>query len=295
MQPSEELYYHNLYYQYAGVIDSVVERYAEKCPECRDDLRFEAIAVFWEACRTYDPNHASGASFKTWLVNQLRSITSVLKKGARGPTRLKGVQGMSVIPVRRLAQNFTRNPKDDIRDPVGLSDASEKWYLQEYGSQLVNGEETDGFPPEMQAYINALKGDSLKIFKDFCEGRFDSVQQTQYMSRKRIRKLETLNPVKIYRRLYRQEGWSLERVRNAWRGLSGVFASYMSATVPSMVCDPKFIHKPKKKTKCRKWLDSFKERHGITYGVYRNLVQKGVIPRLAKDDVSMDLSVYVTA
>ena len=40
--------------------------------------------------------------------------------------------------------------------------------------------------------------------------------------------------MKMYRRKYMAMGWSLERVKNAWKGLRGMFRNYLKGKLPSM-------------------------------------------------------------
>ena len=40
--------------------------------------------------------------------------------------------------------------------------------------------------------------------------------------------------------------------------------------------------KKNKPSACHKWLESFKQRHGMTYGIYRGLVKRGMLPRIGK-------------
>lgn len=288
MQPTEELYY-----KYAGVITSVVNKYARKCPDVEEELFLQAQLVFCQACLSYDPNHPSKASFETWLRNQLKSITSVINKATHGPSLLKSTNA-SAVTVSMLAQNISR---EEDEDPTDISDVATKWFIEEYGDNLSNGTNNGDYPSEMKPYIEALTGDSLRVFQDFCKGKFELKPQ-KFMTIAKRRAREVLNPIRLYRRLYRKEGWSLERVRNAWRGLRGIFSSYTSGKLPVMFCNPKFAQarpkkrQPRKESRCSNWYFGFEKQHGITYGTYRSLVKRGIIPRLGKDDNDTDLSMY---
>lgn len=303
-----------LYYRYAGVITSVVNHYAIDCPSVRDELLLEAQLVFCQACLTYDPNHESGASFETWLRQKLQAITYIIKKATRGPNMIKLPKtkepvNNSVVTVSMLAQNIS---KLDDEDPVDISDASPNWYLEEYGKKNDLGTEIGEFPMEMQPYIESLKGDSLRIFQDFCRGRFNLKPQ-KFMTIAKKKAREVLNPNRLHRRVYMHEGWSLERVKVAWKGLSSVFRNYINGQLPCMVIskewqkdvvkpvcnEPAVVQQeeivtkqPRKESRSSVWYFGFEKRHGITYGMYRNLVKRGVIPRLKKGEDNLNLSYY---
>lgn len=282
-----------LYYKYAGVITSVVNSYAWDCPkDIQDEMMLQAELVFCEACLSYDPDHPSKASFETWLRNQLKSITCVIRKASKGPSLLKNCNA-SAVTVNMLAQNISRE-EDEDEDPVDISDVTPNWVLEDYSAKLLNGVDHCEFPEEMHPYIKALQGDSLRIFQDFCRGKFNLKPQ-KFMTVAKRKAREVLNPTRLYRRLYMQEGWSLERVRNAWRGLRGVFNAYNKGTFPMLVCDPKFrpadVASEITKSNNPRYIN-FAKRHKISYWNYKALVKRGIIPELAKGEENLDLSIY---
>lgn len=295
MQPTEELYY-----KYAGVLTSVVNKYAYGCPKevqdyVQDELFLQAQLVFCQACLSYDPNHPSGASFETWLRNQLKSITAIKNKAKHGPNLLKSCS--TPLVQMQTIKDVVAKSRDEDDDKTDISDFTESWYLENYEQNLSNGTENMEFPEDMIPYIKALRGDSLRIFQDFCRRRFDLTPPNN-LTRAKIRAREYLNPIRLYRRVYMHEGWTLDRVRNAWRGLRGIFRNYMTGKLPASICDPKFNPVPKK-SRARKesrsstWYFHFEERHGITYGLYRSLKNRGIIPPLdKKTDQYLDLSMY---
>lgn len=295
MQPTDELYY-----KYAGVLTSVAYQYARECPKevqkyVRDEMFLQAQLVFCEACLSYNPDHPSGASFETWLRNQLQSITSIKNKAKRGPNLLKSCN--TPLVQMQTIENVVSQSKDEDNDKTDISDFTASWYIEEYGNNLSNGTDKMEFPSEMLPYIKALQGDSLRIFQDFCRRRFDLTPPNN-LTRAKIRAREHLNPMRLYRRVYMKEGWSLERVRNAWRGLRGIIRSYMTGKLPASVCSSQFAPMPKqskvrKESRSSTWYFHFEERHGITYGLYRSLKNKGIIPPLdKKKDQYLDLSMY---
>ena len=286
MKPTTELYY-----KYAGVITSVVNSYAWNCPKyIKDELQLQAELVFCEACLSYDPNHPSKASFETWLRNQLKSITRVISKAAHGPSLVKD-GGQSVMTINMLARNISRK-KDE--DPLDISDTASKWYLNDYSDNLLKGLGDSEYPEEIYPYIKALNEDALQIFQDFCKGKFMLTPQ-KFMTIAKRKAREVLNPTRLYRRLYMQEGWSLERVRKAWKDLCSVISSYRMGTLPSHVytSGSRTSNGPSETAKCtnRRYND-FEKRHKISYGSYRSLVKRGIIPKLSKGDKDLDLSIY---
>ena len=39
---------------------------------------------------------------------------------------------------------------------------------------------------------------------------------------------------------------------------------------------------PKKASQCHKWLENFKAKHGMPYGIYRGMVKRGLLPPIGK-------------
>lgn len=223
----------------------------------------------------------------------MQSITSLINKASTGPSHIKGTN-QSVVPMSVIEQTYATSSEDD--DPVEISNVADSSVVREYGENLESTDASD-FPPDMMPYIHALKGDSLRIFQDFCEGKFE-LMPPKFMTVAKRKARECLNPIRIYRRVYIKEGWSLERVRNAWRGLQGIFSCYCNNKLPALLCSPKFAQASTEENsseKRAKWLDSFKARHGITYGAYRSLRKKGLIPAVDKDNLNEDFSKYALA
>lgn len=266
MQPTDELYY-----KYAGVIDSVVHYYSRKCPDLADELFLQAQYVFCTACLSYDPNHAKGASFETWLRRQLQSITHVITKASKGPSTVEDVT-KSAVTWSVLEESRNNHHNDDLEALEDLADVASQEYVKEYGANLEN-EENLGYPPEMIPYIKALTGDALQIFNDYCQGKFElGVPFNMPLERQKAR--EVLNPNRLHRRLYSKEGWSLDRVRTAWLNLTNVFNNYRTGKIPAMVN----LVKASNTTKSSGWLDRFKEKHNMPYSAYRNKVKRGLLP-----------------
>ncbi len=291
-----------LYYQYAGVISSVVKQYAKKCPDLKDELFLQAQLVFCQACLSYDPHHKSGASFETWLRNKLKSITGIIKKAAHGPCLLKGVGSPYALTWSAIEKEYT--DKDRSGDKKDQSKQLTTLLMDEYTSRINDCIDGDSeYPDELLPYFNALKGDALQVFKDFCNGAFERAP-TKGMTMDEKKELMRLNPMKLYRRLYKEKGWSIARVTNAWRNLHGIMEAYINGTIPTSVCTKKYVHRlrktyprrvngPNENSRCSKWYFDFEQRHKITYGIYRILKKKGVIPPLDKNrDKNLDLSKY---
>lgn len=208
----------DLYYKYAGIITSVVNRYATYCPDLRDDLYGEALLVFCDACKSYDPNHTSKAAFSTWLYRQLQSISRVMDKAINGP-----------VPEAHL-----HCPSADIPFQDALSVVAPAHSLDTYTDSLQQYTSSD-FPSDMHKYLDTLRGDSFTIFQDFINGRLDSAPDKYgTISLERKRQKTYLNPTKLYIRRYKRLGWSIDRVRNAWLDVSRVVSSYINGTHPSL-------------------------------------------------------------
>lgn len=243
MQPTDELYY-----KYAGVIDSVVRHYSRKCPDLADELFLQAQYVFCTACLSYNPSHSAGASFETWLRRQLQSITHIITRASKGPSMIVGID-KSVITWGVLEDAWHNASKTDSEPLEDLADVANSQYVKEYGSNLET-EDSLGYPPEMIPYIKALTGDSLRIFEDYCQGKFElSLPFNMPLERQKAR--EVLNPTRLHRRLYSKEGWSLDRVRKAWDGLVRMFDNYRKEKMPIMIIVSRESKKPTRSRKIK--------------------------------------------
>lgn len=302
MHPTDELYY-----QYASVIESVAKKYAMACPDIDtdknlyDDLVAQANYVFCLSCLSYDPDYRTPdgrkASFETWLRDNLKSLTRVLDKRMHGPCALRGCDN----PRWELETEIfaEQNKSEDKSKRVEeFTETSSSWYLSGYGKALDMGNECREYPKDMQPYIDALKGDPLTIFKDFCS-EIVAKESAKSLSRTERNRLNSLNPKKLYLRHYKDIGWSLARVRTAWKVVRRVFWNYLYGydpdfDYPAMSRASNKAGTPRKESRSSMWYHGFKERYGITYGVYRSLKNKGVIPSL-EDCPDMDLSAYALA
>ena len=246
MKPTDELYY-----RYAGVISSVAYKYAQKCPAIADDLLLQARYIFCKACLSYKEDHNSGASFETWLRNQLQALSNMIDKEVHGPSFVKQgtmktgkfkdgkeVESKVLTPVYKEGTAILK--AKSIGDKVDctdiLTDMASNWYLSDYNENLSasdGGNEYDEFPPELLPYIKGLTGDAYTLFQDFCAGCFDPPPQRNITKAKQKTR-EILNPLKMYRRKYMDMGWSLDRVKYAWKGLHGMLRNYMVGKLPCM-------------------------------------------------------------
>ena len=334
MKPTDELYY-----KYADVITSVVNRYADQCPELEDDLFLQAQLLFCQACLTYDPNHPSKASFETWLRNKLRDVTAIIKKHTRGPSLIKTPKptetvraikrknpwsaelcecsvideetSSAVIPehyINDLSAYKSYRIKSKVNlvkdsqkfgnfENLELSDITCKYVLEDYSKKISVCEDKDGenhdFPKEMLPYIRSLRGDSLQLFKDFCEGRLDR-EPLKNLSFAKQTARGIMSPSYVYNKLYKEQGWTRTRVDNAWRGLRGMLKNYLDGKLPTVINNPSL-----RKNKVRRGESSFdktsrlfEERHSLSFNAYRILCKKGI---LHKENISEneDLSKYL--
>lgn len=251
MQPTDELYY-----KYAGVISSVAYHYAQSCPSLADDLLLQAQYIFCKACLSYDEDHDSGASFETWLRNQLQSLSNMIDREIHGPSYLKhgkyktgkfkdGKEIESNIPtpfakecdaIFRVKNRVASGSSDKIDYMDSLTGLATDWYVHEYTKKMgasTSDLSYDEYPPELKPYIQGLTGDALTMFHDYCDGCF-AAPPWKNITRAKQKNREILNPMKMYRRKYMAMGWSLERVKNAWKGLRGMFRNYLKGKLPSM-------------------------------------------------------------
>lgn len=310
MKPTEELYY-----KYAGVISSVVDKYAYQCPDLADDLLLQAQLLFCQACVTYDPDHPSKATFETWLRNKLQDVSALVKKATRGPCLIKIEKvkkpaakknkawarkainpacsdDNNLTPIqtmRDISESTERQPDDD---PIDISDVTCGYILEDYSKKLSDGtEEGHDYPKAMLPYIRALRGDSLRVFKDFCEGRFER-EPRKNLTKAMQRARGIYDPRYLYRKVYRDCGWSLARVQNAWRGLHGILKNYLDGKMPAPITMAT-VTLPQNRKKAR-WRERFDELHKIPVTTYKALVQAGVISPIKKgSDENLDLSKYL--
>ena len=314
MKPTEELYY-----QYAGVITSVVNKYAYQCPDLADDLFLQAQLLFCQACVTYDPDHPSKASFETWLRNKLQDVSALVKKATRGPCLIKMEKpkktetavkrkrvwarkpvkpqcsedntATNIMLLQEIADNVKREPEDD---PIELSDVTCGYILEDYSNKLSDGT-ADGhdYPRAMLPYIRALRGDALQVFKDFCEGRLDREPRTNLsIAKQKARGIFT--PSYIYNKFYKQKGWTRSRVENAWRGLRGMLKNYVDGKMPTVINNPTLRKNkvPKGESNFDKVCRLFEERHSLSFNAYRVLCKKGILHRQNVSETE-DLSKYL--
>lgn len=219
MKPTNELYF-----QYAHTIDAVVGKYARQYPDLADDLYLQAGLVFCHACESYDPNHPSGAGFGTWLSRCLQSLTELVDKAIHGPNTC--IHG-GPAPVRSF---ILEGQEEDLCDPSAgaFSAAIASGFVDEYSGNLgVN----DEYPPELRPYLDALKGDALRVFHDFANGVF-AIKPDPSKNRAYNRAKEYLNPKKIYMRHYIKLGWSMARTRKAFEGLKNMLELYRQDKLP---------------------------------------------------------------
>lgn len=213
MQPTDALYK-----KYAHVITAVVSRYTWQYPDLADDLYLQAGLVFCQACLTYDEEHPSHASFKTWLENKLHSITDMIDKWSNGPTTLKS-RGSTPCQLQEPVDSH----EDGGSTPInGIYPAA--GFLGSYSRGLVDFNH-GAYPDRMQATVDSLEGDSLQIFQDWCAGLLDKSKNSSGVKKRRDER-KTLNPMRIYRRRYMAMGWTFERTRKAWGEFSQAFMPY---------------------------------------------------------------------
>lgn len=222
MQPTDELYR-----KYAHVITAVVNRYAWQFPELEDDLYLQAGLVFCQACLTYDENHPSHASFRTWLENKLHSITDLIDRWNNGPTTLKGKGSTPAV----LHEPVDSHDEDDCIPMSGIYPAA--GFLDGYSANLLDYS-TSEYPDRMKLTVDNLEGDALQIFRDWCAGRLDKSKNSSGVKKRRDER-KTLNPMRIYRRRYMSLGWTFERTRKAWGDFTRAFKPYAGELLPGIL------------------------------------------------------------
>lgn len=313
MKPTEELYY-----KYAGVISSVVDKYAYQCPDLADDLLLQAQLLFCQACVTYDPDHPSKATFETWLRNKLQDVSALVKKATRGPCLIKiekvkkpaakknkawarkainpacsDDNNLTPIQIMRDISESTERQPDD--DPIDISDVTCGYILEDYSKKLSDGtEEGHDYPKAMLPYIRSLRGDALQVFKDFCEGRLDR-EPVKHLSLARQRSRGILTASHIYNKFYKEKGWSRSRVENAWRGLRGMLKNYVDGKLPTVINNPSLRKNkvPRNESRWDKMCRTFEEHHSISYNAYKVLCRKGLLHTSASLDENADLSKHL--
>ena len=222
MEPTDELYN-----KYAKVINSFIYKYACQYPDLEDDLYLQAGLLFCNACRTYDENHPSHASFNTWLLQSLHRITDMIDKWNNGPCMLKG---RGCVP-SGLLEPADGNKGDDKVPVSGIYPTGD--YLAGYTKSMTDCNVNE-YPDKMQGTLSHLEGEALQIFRDWCAGVLDKSKNSSGMKSRRDER-KTLNPMRIYRRRYMALGWTFERTRKAWGQFSQSFQGYAQENYPSML------------------------------------------------------------
>lgn len=299
MKPTDELYF-----QYAGVITSVVNKYAHDFPDLADDLFLQAQLLFCQACLSYDPEKNVGkngkiASFETWLRNNLKSLNMVIRKAAKGPCsdrHLGNPPAICFSEIERLASTAGKAGEDPDDNDTDQPYAIKMNVLQEYAENLSDGtDKGHDYPDALLPYIRALRGDALQVFKDYCLGAFERKDRKNItIAQKKARAI--YDPRYIYRAVYRDRGWSYARVQNAWRGLHGILKNYLDGKLPVNINNPstrKRLRTPRNEASLHKWKYEFEQKHSITYYTYNVLVKKGILPPLKECAEDEDFSKYL--
>ena len=299
MKPTDELYF-----QYAGVITSVVNKYAYDFPDLADDLFLQAQLLFCQACLSYDPEKNVGkngkvASFETWLRNNLKSLNMVIRKAAKGPCsdrHLGNPPAICFSEIERIASTAGKAGEDPDDNDTDQPYAIKMNVLQEYAENLSDGtDKGHDYPDALLPYIRALRGDALQVFKDYCLGAFERKDRKNItIAQKKARAI--YDPRYIYRAVYRDRGWSFARVQNAWRGLHGILKNYLDGKLPVNINNPstrKRLRTPRNEAFWHKWEYDFEQKHSIAYNTYRVLVKKGILPPLKECAEDENFSKYL--
>lgn len=216
-----------LYFKYARVIEKAVARYSVQFPELTDDLYLQAGLVFCEACKSYDSDHPSRASFGTWLAECLQSLSEIITKACHGPNLC--IHG-GPAPVRSYTID---GETEDCCDPSAgaFAAALSTGIVDEYSSSLgIDGE----YPPEMRPYLELLQGDALQIFRDFGNNLF-YVKPDTSKTRAYNKAHNYLTPKKIYMRRYLKLGWSWKRTCRAFETLKSALKLYTQDKLPCLL------------------------------------------------------------
>lgn len=236
MQPTNELYY-----KYAGMITAVARKYSRQCPDLADDLFLQAQYMFCKACLSYDPENPAKASFDTWLYRQLQSITGIIRSESHGATHAN-IGSHSAVAFSALVnecpeRSNCRDQDDCPNMEKTITRLLTDGYVDDYNGQLALEDE---YPKEMKPYFEALRGDALRVFRDYCNGCFDKEVSRSKYTRAQRNAMLTLTPRKMYLRHYAKYGWSIRRVSEAVRTLRGVLHAYMLGKLPSITENPEF-------------------------------------------------------
>lgn len=300
MKPTDELYF-----QYAGVITSVVNKYAHDFPDLADDLFLQAQLLFCQACLSYDPERNVGkngkiASFETWLRNKLKSLNMVIRKASKGPCsdrHLGNPPAICFSEIERAASTADKTSKKTDYTDTDQPYAIPMNVLQEYTEKLSDGtDKGHDYPEALLPYIRALRGDALQVFKDYCLGAFERKERKNYIPIALQKARAIYDPRYIYRAVYRDRGWSYARVQNAWRGLHGILKNYLDGKLPTNVNNSstrKRLRVPRNEAYWHKWEYDFEQKHSITYNTYRVLVKKGLLPPLQECNETEDFSRFL--
>lgn len=177
-----------LYAECSGLIMQAVNHLAIRCPNMdRDELVGEAGLIFCQAARAYDPSR--GAKFTTYLVNQLKALTSAVRRSNRHALELTG-------PVRdgeRLV---------DILDTCGTRKA-------------------DALGPD---YLSAMTADARTVVDMFFAGDLDHSEKSARHLARSAR--YSVTPRSAYMKRLRSIGWTWQRTQDAFASLSGVLNNF---------------------------------------------------------------------
>lgn len=222
-----------LYMEYAGVISRAVNHYTRAFPFIdAEELTLQGGLIFCRAAQSFDPAHEKGASFRTYLENQLKALSHVVNKALHGPTLLEGT-GDAPVSIESTATFMADDGSyDATADGVALHTKAE------YGDGLVDC--LDGDLPEVMApYVDALDDDARAIMYDIVNGELEPNAKTmEHLTRAEKAKERTLSAWKIYKKRYIKLGWNWQRTRTAYDSLKRMLTLYTQDRLPCVLVRP---------------------------------------------------------
>lgn len=215
MQPTDDLYRSCL-----ALIHSVVQKQCDTTPALDyDELLSQASLIFCNAALSYDPS--KGASFKTHLYNQLKRLSENVEH-LYGPTLVRGE--------KQLLFSFDWYHCDDEYNPE-----QEQCVLEsstDYGVRLMERRTLDG----LEVFREVLSEDGRAVYDAISSTDLDPIPSATVTEGSREYKDKCiLTPIRLWRRRFKDLGWSLDRVRAAHLEVRRVIQRWRDSQEPLRV------------------------------------------------------------
>ena len=215
MQPTDALYKDCL-----ALIRSCVHKQCSATPALEyDELLSQASLIFCNAALSYD--ESKGATFKTHLFNQLKRLSENVEH-LYGPSLMKGPKQLL------FSLDWYHESPDDSQE----QEECVKTSSTEYCERLSASEDF----PELAMYREVLSEDGKLVYDTIVNEDLAPIPSATVTAGSREFKDKCImTPVRLWRKRFKDMGWSMERVRSAHSEVRRVIEQWRDATNPVCV------------------------------------------------------------